>query len=150
MPLTVAITSNIAHGERATQDGEGPIDEGFIGVSIRLRNSDVLANLDKKLSHLSTEERNNVAELVQEFAHLFSDTPKKTELIMHDVDVGNGSPCKQHPYRVNPQKLLHLQKEIEYMLENELIDQATVSGAHPVYWYQNQIAAFDFVQISVN
>ena len=112
MPLTVAITSNIAHGERATQDGEGPIDEGFIGVSIRLRNSDVLANLDKKLSHLSMEERNNVAELVQEFAHLFSDTPKKTELIMHDVDVGNGSPCKQHPYRVNPQKLLHLQKEI--------------------------------------
>ena len=51
-PLTVAITSNIAHGERATQDEEGFIDEGFIGVSVRLRNLDVLANLDKKLSHL--------------------------------------------------------------------------------------------------
>ena len=87
-----------------------PIDEGFVGVSVRLRNSDVLANLDKKLSHLSTEERNDVAELVQEFAHLFPDTPKRTKLVMHDVDVGNASPCKQHPYRVNPQKLLHLQE----------------------------------------
>ena len=85
-PLTVAITSNIAHGERATQDGERPIDEGFVGVIVTLRNSDVLANLDKKLSHLSMEERNDVAELVQEFAYLFPDTPKRTKLIMHDVD----------------------------------------------------------------
>ena len=62
----------------------------------------MLANLDKKLSHLSTEERNDVAELVQEFAYLFPDTPKRTKLVMHDVDVGNASPFKQHPYRVNP------------------------------------------------
>ena len=93
-PLTAAITSNIAHGERATQDGEGPIDEVFVGVSIRLRNSGVLANLVKKLSHLSMEKRNDVTELVQEFAHLFPDTPKRTKLIMHDVDVDNASPCK--------------------------------------------------------
>ena len=37
----------------------------------------MLANLDKKLSHLFTEERNDVAELAQEFAHLFPDTPKR-------------------------------------------------------------------------
>ena len=54
MPLKVAIASNAAHGEIATQDREGPTDEGFIIVIVRLRNSDVLANLDKKLSHLST------------------------------------------------------------------------------------------------
>ena len=70
MSLIVVINSNTVHGERATQDEEGPIDEGFIGVSVRLRNSDVLANLDKKLSHLSTEERNDVAE----FAHLFPES----------------------------------------------------------------------------
>ena len=61
----------------------------------------MLANLDKKLSHLSTEERNGVAKLVQEFAHLFPDTPNRTKLVMHYVDVGNASPCKQHPYQVN-------------------------------------------------
>ena len=47
----------------------------------------MLANLDKKLSHLSTEDRNDVVELVQEFAHLLQDTRKRTKLVMHDVDV---------------------------------------------------------------
>ena len=74
--LTTVISSNISHEETATQDGEGPIVEGFVVVNVRLRNSDVLANLDKKLSHLSAEERNDAAELAQEFAHLFPDTPK--------------------------------------------------------------------------
>ena len=91
----------------------------------------MLANLDTKLSHLSTEERNDVAELVQEFAHLFPDIPKRTKLIMHDVNVSNVSPCKQQPYRVNLQKLLHLQKEIEYMLENELIEPSSNKWSSP-------------------
>ena len=86
---------------------------------------------DLKLSHLSTAERNDVAELVQEFAHLFPDTPKRTKLVMHDVDVGNASPYKQHPYRVNPQKLLNLQKEIEYMLENKLIEPSNSEWSSP-------------------
>ena len=150
MPLTVAITSNIAHGEIATQGGEGPIDEGFAGVSVRLRNSDMLAYLDKKFSHLSTEERNDVAELVQEFAHLFPDTPKRPKLVMHDVDVGNACPYKQHPYQVNPQKLLHLQEEIEYMLENKLIEPSNSEWNSPCILVPKPDGSFGFVQISVN
>ena len=33
-PFTAAITSNIVHGEIATQDWEGTIDEGSIGVTL--------------------------------------------------------------------------------------------------------------------
>ena len=104
----------------------------------------MLANLDKKLSHLSTEERNDVAELVQEFAHLFPDTPKRTKLVMHDVDVGNASPCKQHPYQVNPQKLLHLQKEIEYVLENELIEPSNSEWISPCILVPKPDGSFRF------
>ena len=42
MQLTLTITSKIEHGEIATQDGQGAIDEGFVGVSVRLRNLDLL------------------------------------------------------------------------------------------------------------
>ena len=100
---------------------------------------------DLKLSHLSTEERNDVAELVQEFAHLFPDTPKRTKLVMHDVDVGNASPYKQHPYRVNPQKLLHLQKEIEYMLENKLIEPSNSEWSLPCILVPKPDGSFGFV-----
>ena len=40
--LTLTITSNIKHGEIATQGGQGAIDEGFVGVSVRLRKLDLL------------------------------------------------------------------------------------------------------------
>ena len=120
------------------------IDEGFVGVSVRLRNSDVLVSLDKKLSYLSTEERNDVAELVQEFAHLFLDTPKRTKLVMHAVDVGNASPCKQHLYRVNPQKLLHLQKKIEYMLKNKLIEPSNSEWSSPCIFVPKPDGSFRY------
>ena len=104
----------------------------------------MLANLDKKLSHLSMEERNDVAELIQEFAHLFPGTPKRTKLVMHDVNVGNASPCEQHPDRVNPQKLLYLQKEIEYMLENELIEPSNSEWSSPCTLVSKPDGSFRF------
>ena len=90
------------------------------------------------------EERNDVTELVQEFAHIFPDTPKRTKLVMHDVDVGNASPCKQHPYRVNLQKLLHLQKKIEYMLENELIEPSNSKWSLPCILVPKPDGSFRF------
>ena len=53
---------------------------------------------------------------------LFPDAPRKTNVIMHDVDVGDAAPIKQHPYRVNPQKREIMRREVEYMLENGLIE----------------------------
>ena len=41
--------------------------------------------------------------------------PGKTECVLHDVDVGDAMPIKQHPYRVNPNKLKFLRKEVEYV-----------------------------------
>ena len=43
-------------------------------------------------------------------------------MIMHDVDVGDATPIKQHPYGVNPQKREIMRREVEYMLENGLIE----------------------------
>jgi len=52
-----------------------------------------------------------------------SDVPSTTGIVCHDVEVvGVAIPCKQHPYQVNPLKLQAMQKEIEYMLENSIIE----------------------------
>jgi len=79
-------------------------EEG-VGRSPRLKNSEVLLNLGQKLIHLPVQEQKVLRELLKEFAVLFPDVPGRSIVVVHDVDVGDSPPIKQHPYRVNPVKL---------------------------------------------
>ena len=97
----------------------------------RLTNSDVLRNLDSKLSHLSQSQRQDLEKILLEFEHLFPDVPTRTDQIYHDVDVGNADPVKQHPYRLNPKKQQYLKEEIKYLLENDFIAPSNSSWSSP-------------------
>jgi len=97
----------------------------------KLTNSEVLQNLQKKVSHLKVNEQEDIKKLLFEFQHLFPDVPSRTTCMYHDVDVGSAPPRKQHPYRVNPLKLEYLHKEIEYMLENNIIEPSQSEWSSP-------------------
>ena len=96
--------------------------DDVIGRSIKLKNSDVLANLQQKLCHLHVLEWEEMSSLLSEFADLFPDVPGRTDLVCHDVDVRGTTPFKQHPYCTEPVKLEFLRKEIEYMLAHDIIE----------------------------
>ena len=98
---------------------------------VKLRNSEVLEHIDDKLEHLSPEERRDVKDLVNEFPQLFSDIPSRTDVVEHDVDVGDTSPIKQAPYRANPTKMKNLEKEIQYMLETGIIEPSSSAWSSP-------------------
>ena len=98
---------------------------------VKLKNSDVLSHLDKKLCHLSSHERMEMGNMIHKFEHLFPDVPHKTTLMCHDVDVGDATPIKQHPYRLNPEKAEHLKNEITYMLENDIIEPSCSEWSSP-------------------
>ena len=76
------------HSELSTGNSFSPTD------TTRLTNTDVLRNLDSKLSHLSEIQRQDLEKLLLEFKHLFPDVPTRTDQIYHDVDVGNAEPVK--------------------------------------------------------
>ena len=99
--------------------------------SIKLHNSDVLLNLDRKLNHLPEEERTVIKQLIEEFVGLFPDVPGKTIAAHHDVDVGDAHPIKQHPYRMNPIKLAAMRQEVQYMLQNGIIEQSQSQWSSP-------------------
>jgi hypothetical protein len=113
----------------------------------KLHNSDVLADLDSKLVHLNENERTEIKNLILEFAHLFPNVPNRTDCIYHDVDVGDANPIKQHPYRMNPLKQTHCQTEIDYMLENDIIEPSSSPWSSLVYWYQSQMGHLGFALI---
>ena len=113
-------------------------------MCIKLQNSDVLSNLDDKLNHLSEQQRAQVTSLLHDYSHLFSDNPTKTTLIYHDVDVGNASPIKQNPYRMNPIKMKHLRDEIAYMLEHDIIEPSDSEWSSPCILVPKPDGSFRF------
>ncbi|XP_076877760.1 uncharacterized protein LOC143526887 isoform X2 [Brachyhypopomus gauderio] len=85
----------------------------------RLPNSEALALLDAKLvdvPHFSQD----IKKMIKDYPSLFTDTPGRTTVLEHDIDVSGHAPIKQHPYRVNPRKRTVLSQETPYLVENGL------------------------------
>ena len=79
-------------------------DEHFVksdpGLA-KLQNSDIMRNLDNKLSYFEPLQRHELSKLIGKYKQLFSNVPTITNKMYHDVDVGSSLPIKQHPYRMN-------------------------------------------------
>ena len=102
-------------GSELRSNSFGPTD------TTRPTNTDVLWNLDSKLSHPSKSQRQDLKKLLLEFEHLFPDVPTRRDQIYHHIDIGNADPTKQHPYRLNPSKQKYLKEGIKYLLETDFI-----------------------------
>jgi len=72
-----------------------------------------------------------MSRLTNEFKELFTDVTKQTNAIQHDVDVGDAKPCKQYPYHVNSLRVQYMEKEIEYMLQNGIIETSSSEWNSP-------------------
>ena len=106
------------------------IDKSDPGPS-KLENSDILRNLNNKLSHLEPSQQEELIQLIHEYEHLFPDIPTTTDKIYHDVIVEDSKPIKQHPYRMNPLKQKYLQDEVKYLLENDFIEPSQSNYSSP-------------------
>ena len=106
------------------------IDKSDPGPS-KLENSDILRNLNNKLSHLEPSQQEELKQLIHEYEHLFPDIPTRTDKIYHDVIVEDSKPIEQHPYRMNPLKQKYLQDEVKYLLENDFIEPSQSNYSSP-------------------
>lgn len=97
----------------------------------RLKNSEVLADLNSIVGQLSEPQRTELRELIGKYPSLFGDVPSCTHLVEHDIDVGDAKPIKQRFYRVSPEKRKFLDSEIEYMLKNDIAEPSSSSWASP-------------------
>ena len=111
---------------------------------IKLQNSQILNDLGTKLSHLPSVQRKELAEVITQYREVFPDVPSKTTLIEHDVDVGDSAPIKQHPYRVSPMKKELLDKEVQYMLKNDIIEESQSNWSSPCILVPKHDGGFRF------
>lgn len=122
--VILTVTSDVIGGADQNQTQVPDVDPNFeVTVQpVRLGNSKVLENLSDKLGHLTTSQCDDLFALLNEFKDLFPDVPGRAQGMYHDVEVGDAKPIKQHPYRVGPLKSEIMRKEIDYMLENNIIE----------------------------
>ena len=97
----------------------------------KLQNSDILKDLDKKLSNLDQIQRDELKMLILEYEHLLPDIPTRADQIYHYVEIEGSRPIKQHPYRMNPTKLQYLREEIQYLLDNDFIEPSQIDWSSP-------------------
>lgn len=137
---TVAVLNTSIHVGEATDvvpENSDVIPEGSdvtVGPEFsqgRLPNSKILTNLDVHLSYLDSSNRTDIIELIHKHPVLFSDVPTRTNVLQHDIDVGDAAPIKQQPYRVNPAKRQLLRKEVDYMLQHGIAEPSTSSWSSP-------------------
>ena len=126
------------------EDTESEVRLGNNQQPIKLQNSQILNDLGTKLSHLPLVQRKELAEVITQYREVFPDVPSKTNLIEHDVDVGDYAPIKQHPYRVSPMKKELLDKEVQYMLKNDIIEESQSNWSSPCILVPKHDGGFRF------
>ncbi|XP_013877072.1 uncharacterized protein LOC106526897 [Austrofundulus limnaeus] len=124
---------SISSGDSVVADlkTDDPLSPDDAMVTGRLKNSDYLKRLKELLGHLEPLQQEQLSQLITNFPSLFADTPSRTTLIQHDVDVGESSPKRQSFYRVHPERQKQLKAEVRYMIENNIAVPSDSSWASP-------------------
>ncbi|KAK7926200.1 hypothetical protein WMY93_008510 [Mugilogobius chulae] len=115
--LTVPCVSPVFAEVPTEEDLEEPCVAQQCG---RLSNSEFMSSLGARLSYLSEDQLGDIVALLQSYPSLLGDTPSRTSVLEHDIDVCSAAPIKQHAYRCPLPKREAMKKEVQYLLENGL------------------------------
>lgn len=75
--------------------------------------------------------RKELINLIKSYPCLFADTPSCTQLIEHDIDVGDAQPNTRHFYHMSPDKHKYLEEDVRYMLRNNITEPCASSWSFP-------------------
>ena len=91
---------------------------------------------DHKIGHIKDLYiKGQLKDLLQEFNDIFSKTPKtmgRTDLVEHEIEIGDALPIKQKPYRVSQKERDIIDKQITEMAKYDVIRPSHSPWASPV------------------
>ena len=91
--------------------------------------------LDSASETLTNEQQESLSALLIEFQDIFMGPDGKlgrTDLVKHTIDTGNAKPIKIPPRRVPQKQKQTIEKEINNMLENDIIEPSTSPWSSPI------------------
>lgn len=115
------LTDGFSNTDNTVSLAEDDSEPGTLDSTLtqgRLKKSETSSKLDDLFDHLPECRAKQLAVVIHKFPASFSDTPGRTPLIDHNVDVVDAKTIKQRFYRVNIEKCKYLEAEIKYMLDH--------------------------------
>ena len=81
---------------------------------------------------LSADQKQEVEELLLEFADIFTDVPKVTNLGEHNIELTSSDPLRIKPYPIPFALRAEVNREIDSMLRNNIIEPSTAPYSSPI------------------
>ena len=100
-------------------------------VEVKIPTS-VITEEDLCISHLSAEQRAELAETIDDVGLTAEPVLGKVTCVKHRIDVGDAHPIKQAPYRVPETKKQIIDEEVEKMLVKEVIRPSDSPWSSPI------------------
>jgi transposase InsO family protein len=127
----IGLCSSYMYPETNIPDTCIPKDQEVEGGA-SLSNSLILNDLGKPLAHLSESQSTDLRQLLSEFPEVTADNPSVTDWIEHDIELtANCRPIRQSPYRENPSKRERVKKQVNYLLDKDMIEPASSEWSSP-------------------
>ena len=119
----VAVVTKVSESEDVLVDDQSWPKENTLASS----------ELQNVLKHLDVRKKEGIKSLVHEYKDLFKDVPGRTDVLKYDVVVAEEiKSVKQHPYRMNPEKMALVDREVQYMLDHGLVQPSSSPWSSPV------------------
>ena len=85
--------------------------------------------------NLTKEQRNQLFRLLEKYKHVFEWSefcPTSTTLTEHKINTGNAAPIRQRPYRLPQAAQKEVQRQVDEMLKNQVIEESQSPWASPI------------------
>ena len=86
----------------------------------------------KPQPHLDQQQQEDLQQVLEEFADVFSEDPGLTERAIHHIHTGTARPTCQQPYRVPVKWQQALETEVQHLLEKNIIAPSSSPWSAPV------------------
>ena len=92
-------------------------------------------NQQEDLAHLSNSQKDQLQKLLDRYDHLFADSDAElgqTDVVKMELDTGDAPPIRQRPYRTPIAQQAEIERQVQSMLENNIIRHSKSPWASPV------------------
>lgn len=119
------------------------ITADFAGDEFKV-NSTVIRTLNEESPRLTEGQKKRLDAIIGKFKQIHRDQPARTHLVSHHIDTGDARPIKQRYLPLSPAMQVHMDSEIDQMLNAGIIRESNSPWASPALLVKKSDGSYRF------